>query len=98
VLPDYEDYAYYLHDKDHTRKLEDLEIGQKGITEPYQTQRKQPPQIHHSKLSGIYLFDVAAKSIIHILNTQTLEIFNQNCRFFMDVVYYMEGSLQRCKL
>jgi len=55
VLPDYQDYAYYLHDKDDARKLEDLEIGQKGINEPHQTQRKQPPQIHHTNLSGISL-------------------------------------------
>ncbi|GAU51909.1 hypothetical protein TSUD_383590 [Trifolium subterraneum] len=52
VLPDYQDYAYYLHDEDDTIKGEDLEIGQKGINEPYQTQWKQPPQIHHTKLSG----------------------------------------------
>jgi len=55
VLPDYQDYAYYLHDKDDTRKGQDLENGQTGISEPYQTQRKQPPQIHHTKLSGISL-------------------------------------------
>ncbi|WJX26843.1 hypothetical protein P8452_15716 [Trifolium repens] len=52
LLPDYQDYAYYLHDKDDTIKGEDLEIGQNGINEPYQTQWKQPPQIHHTKLSG----------------------------------------------
>ena len=56
MLPDYQDYAYYLHDKDDTRKVEDLEIGKKGINEPYQTQWKQPPQIHHINLSGMYVY------------------------------------------
>jgi hypothetical protein len=56
VLPDYQDYAYYLHDKDDARKGQDLEIGEKGIKEQYQTQWKQPPQIHHRKLSGMCVY------------------------------------------
>jgi hypothetical protein len=53
VLPDYQDDAYYLQDNDITRKREDVETGKKGKNEPHQTQRKQPPQIHHTKLSGM---------------------------------------------
>ena len=56
MLPDYQDYAYYFHDKDDTRKVEDLENGQKGINEPYQSQWKQPPQIHHTNLSGMSVY------------------------------------------
>ncbi|KAL5096951.1 hypothetical protein RYX36_001278 [Vicia faba] len=52
VLPDYQDYAYYLPDEDDTIKGQDLETGQKNSNEPYQTQWKPPPQIHRTKLSG----------------------------------------------
>lgn len=53
VLPDYQDYAYYLPDEDDTIEGQDLETGQKNLNEPYQTQWKPPPQIHHTKLSGM---------------------------------------------
>ncbi|CAI8590955.1 unnamed protein product [Vicia faba] len=52
LLPDYQDYAYYLPDEDDTIKGQDLETGQKNSNEPYQTQWKPPPQIHRTKLSG----------------------------------------------
>ncbi|CAL5183651.1 unnamed protein product [Lathyrus oleraceus] len=52
LLPDYQDYAYYLPDEDDTIEGQDLETGQKNLNEPYQTQWKPPPQIHHTKLSG----------------------------------------------
>ncbi|XP_004486279.4 uncharacterized protein [Cicer arietinum] len=52
MLPDYKDYEYYLHDKDDTRKGEDVEKGQNEINTPYQTHWKQPPQIDQTKLSA----------------------------------------------